>query len=196
MVALNLPNIVSLVRVAISPVFLVFLVSGIEWQVQLALLLFAIGAFTDYLDGFLARRMKLTSSLGKFLDPLADKVLTLSAFLAFYIMDIIPMWALMIFVIRDIVTTVMRVMADGRKYDMRTSGNAKVKTFFQMGFIIFILFLVAGSLTATEPTEAALYKEAMVSEPVKIALYILLVYTIFTLVDYLNVNRALFRKVS
>jgi CDP-diacylglycerol--glycerol-3-phosphate 3-phosphatidyltransferase len=178
----------------ISPIFLVFLVSDVGWQVQLALLLFAIGAFTDYLDGFLARRMNLASSLGKFLDPLADKVLTLSAFFAFYLIDIIPFWAFLIFALRDITTTVMRVVADGRNYDMKTSGNAKVKTFLQMGFIIFILFLIAGELTASDPTEAKLYEQAARSEQIKYILYILLVYTIFTLVDYLKVNRTLFRK--
>jgi CDP-diacylglycerol--glycerol-3-phosphate 3-phosphatidyltransferase len=163
-------------------------------MVQIALMLFAIGAFTDYLDGYLARKMDLTSNLGKFLDPLADKVLTLSAFLAFALMDIIPVWAFVIFALRDIATTVMRVLADSRKHDMKTSGNAKFKTFIQMGFIIFILFLIIGLTNADSIEEMKLYQEAIGSDIVKISLYILLAHTIFTLIDYVIANRAIFTK--
>lgn len=192
MINLSLPNIVSLVRVLLSPFFLVFLISDDVVFVQLALLLFAVGAFTDYLDGFLARKMKLTSNLGKFLDPLADKVLILSAFVAFYIMEIIPFWALSIFIVRDVFTTLMRILADGRGYNMKTSGNAKAKTFFQMGFIIFILLLVSGEVNADNTDDVLLYQQALESNWVTYTMYILLAYTVFTLIDYLIANKTLF----
>jgi len=192
LINLSLPNIVSLVRVLLSPFFLVFLISDDVVFVQLALLLFAVGAFTDYLDGFLARKMKLTSNLGKFLDPLADKVLILSAFVAFYIMEIIPFWALSIFIVRDVFTTLMRILADGRGYNMKTSGNAKAKTFFQMGFIIFILLLVSGEVNADNTDDVLLYQQALESNWVTYTMYILLAYTVFTLIDYLIANKTLF----
>ncbi|GAB5466775.1 MAG: hypothetical protein Kapaf2KO_22110 [Candidatus Kapaibacteriales bacterium] len=107
-------------------------------------------------------------------------------------MGIIPIWAFTIFLIRDIITTVMRVMSDNKKHDMVTSKNAKVKTLVQMGYVVFILFLIAESIGVDNPETAELYKQALYSNEVLYVLYIVLAYTLITLIDYLIVNKSIF----
>jgi cardiolipin synthase len=102
-VMLNLPNCLTLVRILTIPVFLEFLAYQYYWQ---ALLVFAIGGFTDFLDGFVARRMKQQTALGAYLDPVADKLLVITSFVMLGSMGGIPVWLAVVVVARDVLIVV------------------------------------------------------------------------------------------
>lgn len=95
---LNLPNFLTLLRILTIPVFLEFLSYRFFWE---ALLVFAIGGFTDFLDGFVARWMNQQTPLGTYLDPVADKLLVITSFVMLGSMDGIPMWLVIVVVARD-----------------------------------------------------------------------------------------------
>jgi CDP-diacylglycerol---glycerol-3-phosphate 3-phosphatidyltransferase len=138
----TLPNIITILRFLISPIFIILLLNDSTLFVQLACILFVLGAISDFLDGWIARKNKSVTQIGVFLDPLADKFLTSSAFIAFSIMGLINWWMVTIVIIRDLGTTLLRLYADSIKKSIVTSYSAKLKTFLQMVFIIFILTLI------------------------------------------------------
>jgi CDP-diacylglycerol--glycerol-3-phosphate 3-phosphatidyltransferase len=139
---LNLPNILSLLRVVISPFFLILLVSKNNFFIQVSCYLYIIGALTDYVDGWLARKFSMETSWGVFFDPLADKILTTSAFVGFAILNIVPWVIVIIIFIRDFSTTALRIIAERHNKPVKTSYLAKLKTFIQMVFISLILILL------------------------------------------------------
>jgi CDP-diacylglycerol--glycerol-3-phosphate 3-phosphatidyltransferase len=187
---LTLPNIFSLARILIAPVFLALVIAGGSGQIVAACILFVIGAFTDYFDGWYARRYHEVTKWGKFFDPLADKFLTTAAFIAFVALDIIPMWMVVIIIIRDFGTTFMRGYADSVNHSMKTSKSAKFKTFLQMTFISFILiFLLLKHLgiISVESADAVLF-----SSGVYFGMLGLTILTVWTAVEYIMVNKNLF----
>ncbi len=177
----NLPNMVSLSRIVISPFFLMLLISGDQFKIKMSVVLFIVGAITDYLDGWLARKFHQVSSWGKFFDPLADKVLTTSAFISFVIMGIIPMWMVSVIIFRDLATTALRKVGEKRGKPMETSKSAKTKTFVQMGFIAYILSMLAFDVN-----------EVVYSEYTYWFMLFLTAYTVWTLVEYILNNKTIF----
>jgi len=139
---LNTPNIITIIRFIIAPVSLYLLISDNSHLKITACFLFVLGAFTDYLDGYFARKYSQITSEGKFFDPLADKILTLSAFIGFIVLGIVNFWMVLIIFLRDFGTTLLRVYSDKKGIEFKTSFSAKLKTFFQMLFIAYILALI------------------------------------------------------
>jgi CDP-diacylglycerol--glycerol-3-phosphate 3-phosphatidyltransferase len=135
----RLPTQLTVLRIALAPVVFVLLVFPHPPEIGWAGTVFAIAAISDWWDGYMARKMGLVSPLGAFLDPLADKLLTGSAFVAFAWMSIIPWWMVIIVVFRDIFLTLLRRFADNIGLHVKTSYFGKVKTFAQMAFIILLL---------------------------------------------------------
>ncbi len=176
----NLPNMVSLSRILISPFFLILLISEDKFKIKISVLLFVIGAITDFLDGWLARKYHLVSPWGKFFDPLADKVLTTSAFVAFVIMDIIPAWMVSVIILRDLATTWLRKIGERRGAPLDTSKSAKTKTFIQMGFISYLLVFLAFDMP-----------QIVYSDYTYWFMFVLTCYTVWTLVEYILNNRAI-----
>jgi CDP-diacylglycerol--glycerol-3-phosphate 3-phosphatidyltransferase len=121
----------------------VFFVSGEILLRQLSVLVFVIAALTDWYDGWIARKLGKVSRWGVFLDPLADKVLTSAAFLAFAWLGLVDWWMVWAIVIRDVSVTLLRSFAELRGQTVRTNFSAKVKTFSQMVFIYAILLAFA-----------------------------------------------------
>ena len=148
---MNLPNKITLTRIALVFVFMIFLFSkGLVFK-TLALATFMVAAFSDYLDGFIAKKYKITSDFGKFMDPIADKILTLAAFLAFVEMKLIPAWMVVIILMRELIITGTRVVALNRGEVLPAGLAGKQKTVSQMFSIIvilvFIIFREAGVRT-------------------------------------------------
>jgi CDP-diacylglycerol---glycerol-3-phosphate 3-phosphatidyltransferase len=138
---MNVPNILSVIRIILSPVFLfLFLTEDIVLQ-RISLVIFFIAVLTDWYDGWYARKYKSITKTGIFLDPLADKILTTFAFILFYIKGMLPHWMLVIIALRDIVITILRSYDEYRGLTIKTSKIAKTKTFLQMSYIFFILAL-------------------------------------------------------
>ena len=139
---MTFPNQLSILRIILAPVFLFMYLSDSVLIKQLSLFVFFIAVLTDWYDGWHARKFKSVTKMGVFLDPLADKVLTSFAFLLFFIEGIMPLWMMLVIVVRDIVMTLLRSYHEFKGKTMKTSYIAKVKTFIQMTYIFLILFLL------------------------------------------------------
>jgi CDP-diacylglycerol--glycerol-3-phosphate 3-phosphatidyltransferase len=143
-VQLNLPNQLTLLRVLLTPVFVVFVMSSSPFYLQLSLVVFIVAALTDWYDGWIARKMGYTTRWGKFLDPLADKVLSSAALLAFVGLNLIDGWMVWIVIIRDFLITGLRTYAEYLDKPIITTKGAQAKTFGQFVVIYYILILYVG----------------------------------------------------
>ncbi len=139
---MNLPNKITLTRIILTFAFMIFLFSkGVFCKVA-ALGIFIIAALTDYLDGFLAKRYNTISDFGKIMDPVADKILVLAAFLAFVEMKLIPAWMVVIIIMREFVITSIRVVALKYNKVLPAGAGGKQKTVSQMLSILVILIFI------------------------------------------------------
>lgn len=139
--ALNLPNLLTMGRVAIIPLVLWLLGRGTPKDCVWAAIVYALAAITDLLDGYLARRMGVVSVLGKFLDPLADKLLVMATLIWMIPMGRIPEWAVVLLLAREMSVTGLRSIASQEGVVIAAGGGGKSKTAFQM---IGILCLIIG----------------------------------------------------
>ena len=120
---------ITLARVALIPVFMVVLLMGYEWP---AMLIFAIASLTDFVDGYIARHYNQTSDFGKFLDPLADKLLVVAAMLIFIQQGRMPAWVVMIVLAREFAVSGLRMVAAKEGTVLAAGFSGKVKTFSTM----------------------------------------------------------------
>ncbi len=141
---MSLPNQLTLLRIALTPVLVVTLYFETLAFRLAALAVFLLAALTDWYDGRLARRLNYVSRLGNFLDPLADKILVLSTFFALACNGIVAMWMVVAITVRDIVITLLRLYADWKRQPVVTSASAKWKTASQMAAIYLILLYLIG----------------------------------------------------
>jgi len=136
-----LPNQLTVLRIILTPFFLFLFISGEPTLIQISLGVFLIAALTDWYDGWLARKFNYITEWGKFMDPLADKILTSTAFFAFVSVGLVNLWMVVLIVLRDAIITLLRIYADYKKVSFNTSYIAKLKTFFQMLFLYYLLVL-------------------------------------------------------
>ena len=183
----HLPNALTLTRILLAPVFLVLLFLGTFWGVLSALVVFIAAAVSDWLDGKMARHYSVASRLGMFLDPLADKVLVLGAFVALAVMlpDVVPWWAVVLIAVRDVLITGLRMIAESRDRPLRTIPMAKTKTGLQLGFVITALVLMTlERLPGFEPV-AALASRVLHGPLMAAFLYLVVALTVYTGAHYL-----------
>ena len=139
----HIPNILSISRVLLTPVFLYFLLfSNYHHAKLLSVLIFTIASVTDAFDGQIARKYGMVTRVGVFLDPLADKVLVLSAFFSFVILGDVHLWMVLIISLRDIIITILRMLMEAKGVTMITSKAGKVKTFLQIIIINVVLLSI------------------------------------------------------
>jgi CDP-diacylglycerol--glycerol-3-phosphate 3-phosphatidyltransferase len=141
------PNQMTLARILLTPVFVLFLLSDSLALHQWSLVILILAAVTDWYDGWLARRWGYVSRWGTFFDPLADKVVTSGALLAYAYLGLVQYWMVWIIVIRDAVITLARSYAEYKGNPIDTSKLAKTKTFAQFVVIYYILILFVGQNT-------------------------------------------------
>lgn len=133
----NHPNGLTLIRIALIPlIILLFSFPSSRFMVFMAALVFGSAAFTDYLDGFLARRQGKVTFLGKALDPVADKLLTSSAFIMLAAHGWVPAWMVCVIIGRELAITGLRSVIAGKGADISASRLGKLKTGFQIAAII------------------------------------------------------------
>ena len=134
---------ITLVRVVLIPVFMLFLYLsksvGAAWLKWAALAVFVIASLTDFVDGKIARSRNQVSDFGKFLDPLADKLLVISAMCIFCEWGIFPAWALMIVLTREFAVTGLRLIAVGGGRVIAAGMSGKIKTFATMVGLCFMI---------------------------------------------------------
>ena len=125
---MNLANRLTLLRVALIPVFLVVLYLGFPGSTIVAMIIFTLAAITDYADGQIARRRNMVTDFGKFLDPIADKVLTFAAMLWFVETGIMPGWVVLIVILREFAVTALRLVASTNGTVIAAANLGKIKT--------------------------------------------------------------------
>ncbi len=139
---LNLPNILTISRVVITPIFLfVILMENLPHRFLIACFIFSIASITDAIDGHLARKNNQITNFGKFLDPIADKILTTSALLAFMSMGLCNIWIVMLVLTREFAIASVRMIAASNGVVIPANVWGKIKTISQMVFTILIMIL-------------------------------------------------------
>ena len=153
----NIPNTLSLVRVFLAPLVLLFLslrihqplcpgLSDVSWGDALAAWVFIVASITDAFDGYIARRYKLVTTLGKFIDPLADKVLVIAAMLALIELGRLPAWIVMVIITREFIVTGLRLVAAAEGVVIAASKGGKLKTVCQIIALIMLILNIPGGM--------------------------------------------------
>ena len=180
-----LPNSLTLLRIFLIPIFLNALING---KSQFAIAIFIIAGLTDFFDGFLARKYNATSNFGIFIDPLADKLLTTSAFIGFMFLDIFHLqitWVMVFIIfIRDIVITLLRIIMEAKGITMVTSKLGKIKTFLQMSVIFYMLLLFYMSMN-----DVMIYEFLISTKSVYYMMICTVFITSYTGIYYLYFNK-------
>lgn len=190
---MNTPNILSLVRIILTPLFIILLFADFKMAKVFALLVFAIAAITDAYDGHLARKYNQITPEGKFLDPLADKILVLSAFISFALINIIDFWMVGIIIFRDLFVTGLRFIMSSRGFEFVTSKLSKYKTAFQLTIIILTLIFIS-----IEGLDINIFIPTIVIIKEYKIIYILTaftaIFTAYTGILYVYANRFIIQK--
>ena len=160
--SMNLPNKLTMFRVILIPVFIVVLI-------------FCVASFTDYLDGHIARKYNLVTNFGKFMDPLADKLLVSSALICMIEMGMLPAWIVIIIISREFIITGFRLIAAEGGLVIAASWWGKIKTVTQMIMIILLLLGVQGIIAT-------------------ILIFLATLFTVISGVDYIVKNISILRN--
>ncbi|MGB8455385.1 MAG: CDP-diacylglycerol--glycerol-3-phosphate 3-phosphatidyltransferase [Anaerocolumna sp.] len=172
---MNLPNKITIARVFMIPVFLIiYLVPDIPYGNYFAAAVFIVACLTDALDGYLARKYHLITNFGKFMDPLADKLLVSAALICFVELRLIPAWIIIVIISREFIISGFRLVASDNGVVIAASYIAKFKTTAQM--IMSVLLIINLDLSFFNLLE-------------QIFIYLSLILTVVSLVDYLYRNR-------
>ena len=190
---MNLPNILTIGRILITPLFIILLFYDHPYAKSWALFIFVTAMLTDIFDGYYARKYNLVTDYGRFLDPLADKVMVLSALISFAVMDVIPFWMVSLIIFRDIFVTGLRMTMSSKNKTMVTSKIAKRKTLSQVLIIIFILFNIGlSSLSISWIGEIILFSKQY--DLIYYFTLLVTVFTVFTGFTYLYSNRSVIKQ--
>ncbi|MFA3781994.1 CDP-diacylglycerol--glycerol-3-phosphate 3-phosphatidyltransferase [Melioribacteraceae bacterium 4301-Me] len=190
-----LPNQLTTLRIILTPIFLFLFLSEEPLLKQISLIVFLIAAISDWYDGWLARKFNYITSWGKFLDPLADKILTSTAFLGFVFVGVLEFWMVILIIVRDIFITLLRAYAEYKNVSFTTSRFAKWKTFIQMSFLYYLL-LIYTAKTIDYVNDYYSFILVRLSNAIFIY-YMMLFVTIITVisgVSYLYSNRYLIKR--
>ena len=180
---LNLPNKLTMLRMALVPVYLVLLAVGLDWP---ALIVFAVASITDLLDGKIARKHGLVTNFGKFMDPIADKMLTHTAFIMLCAMGRLNVVACIIFVAREFVVSGLRLVAVEQGHVIAAGMSGKIKTVLQM--ILALVLTVLPSLTAF--AQWLLGMGAVIAVLSNLLMLAAAAMTLYSMVEYVWQNRA------
>ena len=171
---MNLPNKLTTLRVIMIPFFVFFMLTDVGGSANkwIALALFVVASLTDFLDGKIARKYNLFTNFGKFMDPLADKLLVCSALICLQDLDRVPAWVVIVIIAREFIISGFRLVASDNGIVIAASYWGKFKTTFQMLMIIVMIMNLGGAFD-------------MVGT---VLMWIALALTIISLVDYIAKN--------
>lgn len=190
---ITLPNSLTFLRILLTPVFLFLFISDSLLYKQLSLLVFIIAALTDLYDGWAARKFSNVSRFGSFMDPLADKILSSTALIAFAGLNLIDLWMVIIIIVRDIFITILRSFAEFKNKTIITSYLAKAKTTIQYIVIYYILVLyVAQTIPYIKNKLTSFYEmlEYLLHPQVLFGMMLLVtILTVWSGVSYVYYNR-------
>ena len=170
---MNLPNKLTVLRVIMVPFFVFFMLTGVGGAANkwIALIIFCVASLTDMLDGKIARKYNLVTNFGKFMDPLADKLLVCSALICMIELRELPAWMVIIIISREFIISGFRLVASDNGVVIAASYWGKFKTTFQMIGVVLLIFNIPVLSTLTT-----------------IIVWIALALTVISLVDYIVKN--------
>lgn len=193
---MNLPNLLTISRIALSPVYMVLFLIENPYSRLAATMVFIIAALTDILDGYFARRMGSLTGFGKFMDPLADKILVSTAFISFVNLGYARGWMITIIIIREFFITGLRSVAAYKGMVITTSVAAQWKTATQMVVISCILvYINMKTLLVPAGYDWAMFNSPMTNTVFDIMIFITLVLAVATGIDYLLKSGGLLKGV-
>ena len=171
---MNLPNKLTILRVLMIPFFVLFMLLDITGAADkwIAAVIFIVASLTDMLDGKIARKYNLVTNFGKFMDPLADKLLVSAAMICLVEMGRLPAWIVIIIISREFIISGFRLIASDNGVVIAASYWGKFKTVFQMAMIIVLIFDFGGFFGIVEMA----------------LIWISLILTVVSLVDYIVKN--------
>ena len=191
---MSLPNILTFLRILLTPIFIICLFGEFEQAKMWALFIFVYASITDAYDGYYARKNNLVTDAGRFLDPLADKILVSSAFISFAIMNLIDFWMVGLIIFRDLFVTGLRMIMTRNGFTMMTSKIAKSKTLVQIAIIIFTLLFLSVKGYSTPFLQSFIYY----TKDYQLIYYLTMLATLFTIYTgftYINDNRKAIRQI-
>lgn len=178
---MNLPNKLTILRVVMIPFFIFFLMTDVTGDASkwIALVIFITASLTDLLDGHIARKYHLVTNFGKFMDPLADKLLVCSALICFVQTGALPAWFVIVIISREFIISGFRLIASDNGVVIAASYWGKFKTTFQMVMIVLLIADIA-----------------VLSPVTTVVSYAALILTIVSLIDYLAKNKNVMKEQS
>ena len=178
---MNLPNKLTLFRVILIPFFVFFLLAPYfeGYGNYVAVVIFIIASITDFLDGKIARKHNLVTNFGKFMDPLADKLLVSSALISLIALNKIPAWIVIVIIAREFIISGFRLVAADNGVVIAASYWGKFKTAFQMVTVIVLILNIPGKVFDVIGT---------------VLIYISLALTVISLIDYLAKNKDVLKE--
>ena len=171
---MNLPNKLTLMRIAMTPLFMAAMLIEFPHHYLVALLLFVLASITDALDGYIARKYNLITNFGKFMDPLADKLLVCSAMICLIELGRLPAWIVIIIIAREFIISGFRLVASDNGIVIAASYWGKFKTVSQMFMIMLLILHPEGTVF--------FWLE-------QILIYVSLILTVVSLLDYIMKNK-------
>ena len=173
---MNLPNKLTLFRVILIPFFVFFLLAPYfeGYGNYIAVAIFIVASITDFLDGKIARKYNLVTNFGKFMDPLADKLLVCSALICLIQLESIPAWFVMIIIAREFIISGFRLIASDNGVVIAASYWGKFKTAFQMLTVIVLILNIPNKVFIILGT---------------VLIYVSLALTVISLIDYIAKNK-------
>lgn len=178
---MNLANKLTLIRIFLIPIFLIFIaVNSIPYGKLIATAVFVIAALTDKLDGYIARSRNQITRFGKFMDPLADKLLVTAALISLVEFQLIPTWVAMIIIAREFAVTGLRSLAAAEGIVIAASWWGKIKTVIQIIAIVFALINLN-------------YNKIYLAEASNLVMYLAVIVTLLSGLDYFIKNKDVIR---
>lgn len=180
---MNLPNKLTIFRVILIPFFVFFMLAPFfeGYGNYIALAIFCVASLTDLLDGKIARKRNLVTNFGKFMDPLADKLLVCSALICLIELNLIPSWIVIIIIAREFIISGFRLVASDNGVVIAASYWGKFKTVSQMFMVIVMVF------------NYSLQNEILYWIGI-VLMYIALVLTLVSLIDYIAKNKDVLKE--
>lgn len=174
---MNLANKITIFRIFLVPVFMLVLYSNINYSTYIAALIFIIASLTDTLDGYIARSKNMITNFGKFVDPLADKILVSAALISLVELGKVPGWIVVVIIAREFAISGFRIIAASEGITIAASPLGKIKTITQLLAIILLLLNNFPFYLLNLPIDTIL-------------LYISLFFTVVSGIDYIYKNRS------
>ncbi len=190
---MNLPNKLTVARLVLSFVFAALLsIEGLSWGGSAALIVFSIAAYTDLLDGQIARKRNLITNFGKLMDPLADKVLMCAGFVMLCEQGFFPAWIVVVILAREFLVTGLRLVASAEGIVLAAENLGKYKTTFQIIAVIYFLLVIASREPAFAWISPVLEFRGLGPHVLgQLLIWIALILTVVSGLSYLWKNRKL-----